>query len=438
MRGWLRDETLRRVARNTGLLGSGKVVGAIIHLAGLALTARLLGPLPFGILMLTRSFAQGVSGIAKFQSWQALIRYGAPALRLKERARFADLFAFTIVLDLATGLVAAAAGVLLVPLVGGWFGLEADDLATAQLYCLAIPLMTAASPTGLLRLFDRFDHLSVQSVVTPVVRMVGLGLAWLWGAPFWAVLVAWLVSDLIGDSYLWLAAWRESRRQRVFEGVRPSPRRGFGAHRGIGGFIASTNVSGTLESFWGPVSNLLVGSLLGPAAAGSYRVAQTVIDAVGKPSELATRSFYPEIAKIDHVTDRARFWTLVRRGSAVSGLFGCGVAAILALAGPITIQLVLGPDYASAGTLLRIMALSIIPALLVFPLEAALLALGLAGRVLIARAVAAVGAVAVLFLLVDLVGLPGAGWAIVAGTALMGLTMLAFVALHGRKPAAWR
>ncbi|HWH22102.1 MAG TPA: oligosaccharide flippase family protein, partial [Allosphingosinicella sp.] len=237
MRGWLQDETLARVLRNTGLLGSGKVAGALIHLVGLALTARLLGPVPFGLLVLIRSFAQGTSGIAKFQSWQALIHYGGSALRREERGRFADLFAFVIALDLVTGLAAMLAGILLLPAIGPWFGLSEPQIPVAQLYCLAIPLMTAAAPTGLLRLFDRFDHLSIQALVTPLVRLAALALAWAAGAPFWAVVLAWLVSDLIGDLYLWFAAWRESRRNRIFEGLRPAPRRGWHGHKGMGRFI---------------------------------------------------------------------------------------------------------------------------------------------------------------------------------------------------------
>ena len=425
MRTWLREEILRRVLRNAGLLGAGKAAGAILHLAGLALTARMLGPVAFGLLIVLRSYAQAASGLARFQSWQTLIRFGAVRAHEGDRAGFRDLAAFTVALDAATGLVAALAAILLAPMFGLWFGVTPESIRLAQLYCVVIPLMASATPTGILRIFDRFDLLSRQNVVTPAVRLAGIGVAALLGAPLWAMVTAWLVSDLVGDLYLWRQAWGELKRRKLVGGAMPSPIRAVSQNRNIIGFSLAANGVATLNQAATPLFTLLVGALLGPAAAGLYRVAQVVLEAAAAPGELAMRSLFPELARLLE-RDRRHFWRLVGRALILSAGLGLILALIVEAAGPFLLIVCVGADYAGAVPVLRIVALSIPPSLAVFPLETALLAMGLAGRLLLVRALAALVAFATAAWLAQQLGLSGIGIAVTFGAsaALVGMLLL--------------
>ena len=80
VRRWFDDGVFRRIFRNTGTLLGGKAVSAVLALASLAVTARGLGPELFGMLVLIHTYTKLIGGLPKFQSWQAVIRYGAAAL----------------------------------------------------------------------------------------------------------------------------------------------------------------------------------------------------------------------------------------------------------------------------------------------------------------------------------------------------------------------
>jgi O-antigen/teichoic acid export membrane protein len=415
----VRDEAVRRVIRATGVMGGAKVVSALLHLAGLALAGRILGPQEFGILILIRGFAQAASGIAKFQSWQAVIHYGAPALHRQDRQQMADILTFTVVLDSATGVAAMLGSMLIAPWLAPHVGIDANAIWLTVLYCIAIPTMSAASPTGVLRLADRFDQLGVQALITPIVRFGAMGIAALLGAGFAGIVVAWLVSDLVGDLYLWFAAAHELRRTGMVKGARADPRRML-ATPGIWRFVLTTNANATLDLAWGPLSNLIVGGLAGPVAAGAYRVAQTVIDGFARPGEIATRSLYPELAKLRAQGSGDRVWSIIKRASMWSVVTGLLFAGLLALIAPDMIRLLMGDRFALTGMMLRIMAVALIPMIAAFPFESTLFAQGAVGSALSARLVAGIGGTALIIMGIMIHGIVGAAWGYVAAMLLLG------------------
>src|SRR5205085_5489946 len=146
---------------------------------------------------------------------------------------------------------------------------------------------------------------------------------------------------------------------------------------------------------------LCVGALLGPVAAGLYRIAQVVLDAVATPAELAMRSFFPEVTRL-RSRDEAGFHALVRRSLLLSAGLGLALTLVVALAGPALLVAGMGASYSPVGAILPIVALAFVPVLAAYPLETALLATGRAGAVLVARVVSA----ALLFLAAVLLAAP--------------------------------
>lgn len=424
MKAWFKEDVLRRVLRNTGLQGIGKIAGAVLHLATLSLTARWLGPVAFGLLILSRSYAQAASGLAKFQSWQTLIRFGAVPAEREDIRGFRDLAAFTLTVDTSTGVLAAIAAALLAPYLAGYLGLTSDSIWLAQVYCLVIPLLTSATPVGILRTFDRFDRFSWQSVLTPTARLVGLLIAGAFGAPLWACVLAWLVSDIIGELFLWFMAAIEMRKRGFMPGPPASPRRALAAHPGIVRFALATNVGATLNQSLTPLFTLTVGGLLGTASAGVFRIAQITIEAVSTPVELAMRSMFPEAARLLE-RDSAHFWRVIRRAAVLSTALGLAASAIVILFGPLVLSLAMGHQYEAVGPVLRIVALAFVAFVMNNVLETALLALGAAGRILFVRLTAAACSFGLLALLAPEVGLAGAGIAvaIAAFVTLVGMVL---------------
>ncbi|MCB2084010.1 MAG: oligosaccharide flippase family protein, partial [Sphingomonadaceae bacterium] len=68
---------MKRLLRNIGWLLSGRAVNAVLSLVYLALATRSLGIEQFGYFALIVALGQTVTGLANFQTWQFVVRWGA-------------------------------------------------------------------------------------------------------------------------------------------------------------------------------------------------------------------------------------------------------------------------------------------------------------------------------------------------------------------------
>jgi O-antigen/teichoic acid export membrane protein len=144
MRHWFKDRHFKALLKNSGYLAVSKAVAAVAALATLAFAGRSLGVLMFGMLILITSYVKAASGISKFQSWQLIVRYGGQALRAGETTEFKASTGFGLALDVVSGFGGMILAILLLPLLGGWFGIEERYFVAAMLYCTLLPTMSAA------------------------------------------------------------------------------------------------------------------------------------------------------------------------------------------------------------------------------------------------------------------------------------------------------
>src|SRR6478672_7617803 len=224
MRHWFKDQHFRSLLKNSGYLAVSKAIAAVAGVATFAFAGRGLGVLMFGMLILIHSYAQAASSLSKFQSWQLVIRYGGHVLVSDDAKDFKEATGFALGLDISSGLIGMVLAMLLLPLVGHWFGIPDRYLTLAILYCTVLPTMGAATPSGVLRSLDRFDLISWQGTTYPIARAILAGAAWSAKAPFEAYVFIWYITDLGGDLYLWFLAWRELRRRKLHGGIRPKLR----------------------------------------------------------------------------------------------------------------------------------------------------------------------------------------------------------------------
>ncbi|MBB3763639.1 lipopolysaccharide biosynthesis protein [Sphingomicrobium lutaoense] len=415
MRHWLADRHFRSLLKNSGYLTVAKVIAAIASLATLALAGRGLGLEGFGLLILVISYAQAASGISRFQSWQLIIRYGGGPYDKGDADPLKRATGFSLGLDIVSGLLGMVGAMLLLPLVGGWFGLPDPLIGEAMLYCLIIPFLAAATPVGILRVLDRFDLLSLQSSLYPIVRAILIGIAYWQGWPFAAYLLIWFLTEMFGQLLAWWWSWRELRRKDLTQGIAPTLRPD-GLERAWP-FAINVNLTITLKAAWGPVARLIVGGLLGPAGAALYRVAASIADSAQKPADLFAKAFYPEIVKMDVRSSRP--WQFLLRGAALAAAIGLAAFLLLVIGGRPLIALTFGEEFLGAFAPLLVMAGVPLLVLISFPLQPTLYALDKPQSPLIARAVGVLAFLIAIFPLSEHFGLIGAAGAYLFGNVVM-------------------
>jgi O-antigen/teichoic acid export membrane protein len=420
LKHWFKDQHLRSLLKNSSYLGISKAVAALCGIATLAFAGRGLGVVMFGTLILITSYAKAVSGIAKFQSWQLIVRYGGQAVAHGDPEHFKVATGFGFSLDMVSGIGGMLVGAALLPFIGGWVGIRSEYLWLAVIYCTLLPTMASATPTGVLRVLDRFDLISWSGTVQPVSRAILAGAAFAAGASFPVYVGVWYATELLDDLILWFLGWRELRRTGHLKGIRPTLRPT--ALPGAWRFAIDVNLTSSIEAVWGPIGRLVVGGLLGPAGAGLFRVASELADGAGKPADLLARAFYPEIVRMDFSTKKP--WKLMLRASALVGGVALLAIIILLFGGKPLMTLLFGKAFLDAYTPLMVLMAIVFIGVFSFALSPMLLALGRSSGPLKAKLLGSAVFFVTIAPLSWALNVTGAAIALVLGNAATVATMM--------------
>ncbi|MFP6730768.1 MAG: oligosaccharide flippase family protein [Alphaproteobacteria bacterium] len=436
LRKWFADGFLGRIFRNAGALLGGKAVAGALSLGTLAVTARGLGPELFGTLILIHSYVKLVGGLTKFQSWQAVIHFGATCLEEKRPDDLQRLIKFTTLLDLASAVIGMALAMALVGLVGETLGWDASTVDLVMVYSLLIAVTIKATPIGVLRLFDRFKLIALQTPLGPTVGLIGVSLAYASDGGLVAYLAAWFAAGAVESAALIALGWRELGRQGLLRNLTVSLRGLVKPHPGLWRFVWAANIFTSLSAAASHLITLLLGWLLGPTAAGLFKIANQFASVLVVPAAILRRTIYPEFAKLTAKGEPRLVRKLMLRAGLISGSAAVVVVLVLMVIAEPLINLIVGPAYGGAADLLVLIAAASAVMLYGFAIEPVFFALGRPGIMLRLSVITAALNLVLIFLLVAEYGLIGAGMAALAST-LVSVGLTTFIALKKlRKKAA--
>jgi len=416
MKHWFSDGVFRTIIRNAAYLASSNALSALLGLVALSCAGKGMSTQMFGVLVVIQAYAKGISDVIKFQTWQLVVKYGATAVDNKNIRQFRDVISFSFALDIASGAIAVVAGMLLLPLLAHSLGLDRQSLWLAILYCTLIPSLAASTPTGILRAVDRFDLIAIQQAVRPLLRAAGSVISYLGDLGFAGFIITWYASNLIGGVLYWWFAARELRRRNIHHALRPRLFAPASRLAGAWNFVWTTNFAHSIWSARNSCSTVLVGIVLGPAAAGLFKIATTFFDATGSPAKLMEKSFYPEVMRLDPRSSQP--WLLGLKSACLAGGIGVLVALLVMVVGKPVISSVFGEQYLQAYHLIEIMLGAIVVSMLGFPQESLLFMAGKQRVFLVAQTLSSASYIALLIVLSHFFGVSGAAYAYLAGQCL--------------------
>lgn len=416
MKHWFSDGVFRTILRNAAYLASSNALSALLGLVALSCAGKGMSTQMFGVLVVIQAYAKGISDVIKFQTWQLVVKYGATAVDNKNIRQFRDVISFSFALDIASGAIAVVAGMLLLPLLAHSLGLDRQSLWLAILYCTLIPSLAASTPTGILRAVDRFDLIAIQQAVRPLLRAAGSVISYLGDLGFAGFIITWYASNLIGGVLYWWFAARELRRRNIHHALRPGLFAPASRLAGAWNFVWTTNFAHSIWSARNSCSTVLVGMVLGPAAAGLFKIGTTFFDATGSPAKLMEKSFYPEVMRLDPRSSQP--WLLGLKSACLAGGIGVLVALLVMVVGKPVISSVFGEQYLQAYHLIEIMLGAIVVSMLGFPQESLLFMAGKQRVFLVAQTLSSASYIALLIVLSHFFGVSGAAYAYLAGQCL--------------------
>lgn len=411
---------IRRALKNTGWLMGARGINAVLSLGYLALATRALGLEGFGNFILAITFAQAITGLCSFQTWQAVVRWG------QRKETVGAAVGFAVGLDMLTVLAGACLAALLLAFGGDWLPVARELRAETFAFTIVSLLTIRSTPTGILRLHDRYAQAAAADSVTSVVRLAGAAVAAIFAPSIPAFLAVWALGEFATAALYWRYAVRVQRPSIRDVSLRRLP----ATEKGVWAFVTGTGLSGMLLIASRQFIILLVGMLGGAALAGIYRVAAQLGEGLLKLAQALLRATYPEL-----VRDPEAARHVAARIGRIAAITGIVTVIAGALAGRWLIGLIAGPDYLAAYIPMLLLAAAAAIELAGATLEALLVSHGHALRNFVLRAVPTLLAVASLPWVVTAWGAAGAAGVVLVASALTVIGLIVLTAERGRARA---
>ncbi len=426
----------KRIVKNVSTLMIGRALNAPMALLHTALAVRILGTYDFGLVVMLYAFARTVADIVTFQSWQTVLNFGSDALDAGDKSGFHRIIRFSFVLDAISGIAGMGIGIAFTCLGRSWLGWPASLSTLGPLYCVSIPFMASATPTGILRLLNQYKLISAQSIVATMVRLIGTLLLWATHCSLLAMTIVWISADIIAAAILNLFALQQLARAHLLSGILTNniTLRNDLFHKGITKtfpgiwqFAISTNINTTLTLAFSHIGTLIIGGMLGPVAASYYRIGSQIAAGIAKPATLVQSTLYPEMTRLRNNRDNRNLRILAFRAALAAGGIGSALLVLAWFLGGTILRLVIGPHGTEALPVTLWLLAAEVVAIWGLPLEPLLFTMRRLRAVIVARSVDALLYLPLLVVTLDWYGLDGAGPAILAATVFLVLMQLGFV-----------
>jgi O-antigen/teichoic acid export membrane protein len=422
---------VRAAARYLGWLLASRGVLALLSLVYLGVATRTLGAADFGRFALITGASQAIALLVGFQTWQIVVRYGVDAVNSKDEDGLAALLRACLGLDALSAFVGIALAILILAIWGEDFGITPDLMRATLLFAIVQLITIRSTPLGVLRLRDRFSLSALADSMTPITRFIGAGLAFAFLPTIEGFLLAWAAAELVTAGAYWIILARTGDLALLGRKP-PADRHLLADNPGLLRFTLSTNASATLSLSTKHVPLLLVGGYVGPAAAGAFRLAFQIAQALAKLSQLLARAAFPEIVRAVRSPAAQRLPQMLARLFWASSAAALVILVLVAIAGKPILILVGGRSFSDAGPLLLWLAAAGCVDLATVSFEPVLMAVHRAGTAMVARAIAVVVLLATTITLLPRMGEIGAGIGVlagsIAGAILLGAAMLRYAA----------
>lgn len=351
----------RRIRRNAAIIVGGRVAFGLLNLAAAALAVRAVGVEAFGVVVLLQAYVRLIAGLLKFQSWAAVTKFGAEAMAAGRESDFRRLTGFTLRLDILGGAASILLGWLALPYAAAALDWTEEATALAPWFLLTAPFITAGTPTGVLRLLDRFIVLAQQHALNAIIRFVGSLAIFLapmihdfggGGPGAGSLIVVWGAASFVSGGYMMWMAFSASRARGLLPTLR-GPWRGLTAgFPRIWRFVIVMNATSLMETILAYATVLVVGAMLGPAAAGLFGLVRQFTDPLNRFSSLLGPVIFPEFAWLEAKRDRRAIARLLWRTLAICGAVLAAFCVVLAVAGETLLVLLFDEQAAAAAGLL--------------------------------------------------------------------------------------
>lgn len=290
---WFKDDFFKKIVKNSLTLITGNVGASIIGSISMVLSIKILGIKAFGIFTVIQTYTRIFDGLLNFQSWEAMINFGSKAKAANDEELLKSYIKQGFILDISSAVLGTVVSYILVGVIGQRFNWDENVIFLTRLFCVTILFNIAGTPIGILRLFRKFKTFSLQKILSALIKLIGVIIAYFVKGDLTFFVIITLITQIFGYIFL-IYAGIKTLNENSINGIRKVK---FRNSRSFLKFLFLTNINSTLSI---PIKEVgkIIASLISYEAAGVYKLFKQINSIIGKIVVPVYQTIYPELAKL--------------------------------------------------------------------------------------------------------------------------------------------
>jgi O-antigen/teichoic acid export membrane protein len=339
------DQNLKNLLKHSGVMYASGAVSTVLLIIQQITTAKIIGPSDYGRLATVLGSSLLVMYIMDVRTWEAGVKLLARPIIDGDKDEVTRIITWLTLADVVTGILGSLVVILFAQFIAVRL-LQAPDLYwLVSLYALMIPfrMLSNGIARTSVRMYNRFDWLSVKSIVYGLSRIVFMSGAALLGYGLQGVVIGAIIVEIISAIVIVGMQWRIQKREltdkTLFDFRKPQQFKiGLKMMRGVW-------LSATLQGLQIEVFVPILALLTVPAQVGLFRSGLDIAETIEKLSVPLMTVLFPQVIKSYEQDSRVNFIRLIKQSSILMGMLTLPFTLGIIFIGPVVFPRLLGKDF---------------------------------------------------------------------------------------------
>lgn len=298
----------KSMVKNSLIIMIGQSISSIVGFLNTFLLLQGIGINGIGMITIIQSYCSLFNGLFNFQSYNAIIKFGAEALEKKKSILFKQYLKQAFLQDVFTAILAFVIGTLCIKGIGKFMNWDNSIIFYSKIYMITTIFNITGSVQGFLRLYNEFIVISKVGIYTAVIKTIFLIVGMTFGYNFSYYILVEILVVILNNIYMFILAYKLLKKQGYedFLSVKTLWDREFTI------FNLYNNIVSTIDIPTGQIVNLLIDKLLGVSQVGVYSVLVKFGGLVTRVTGPITQALYPELAKMVAQRKKDKAYKIVR------------------------------------------------------------------------------------------------------------------------------
>ena len=297
------------IVKNAFIMFSGQTIASVIGFLNTFLVLKAIGLEGNGIITIAANYAGMFNGLFNFQSYNAMIKFGADALEKNDMPQFKKYLKQAVLQDVLTAILAFVVGYICIDYVSDFFNWDSQMVSYIKLYLLIIPFNISGSINALIRLNNDFVVGAKIGIQMTLVKTMLLLIGIVAKCNFTYYIILEIIMSIISSSLYIKSAIKYLKLNNCTDFLKVK----IGFDKDFTMFNIYNNIVSTLDMPTGQITTLIINKLLGVSEVGVYNVIAKFGTLVTQVTGPLTQSLFPELSKIVAKDDEKGAFIIVKK-----------------------------------------------------------------------------------------------------------------------------